>query len=355
MRRQQFGFLSAAAAVSLGLLAAGCNSQASRAVPTIDDRATIRYLASPELEGRGMGTQGLDRAAAFIAGEFKHLGLRPLPGRKDFFQTFEVNYHGSPVQTKNVIGYIRGKRAKEYLVIGAHFDHLGRDGIGPMRGKIHPGADDNASGTTALLMLASRIASRHQPPERSIIFAAFSAEEIGARGSRYFVNNPPVPLSQIVAMLNFDMVGHLRSISTSTTRPAAPVLYVLGSGTAAAFDDMLRQVDAQSPIQTIDLDRGGLGPSDHMSFALKKIPVIFLCTGLFPDYHRPTDVSDKINYRGLEEVVDFAANLTDRMLAMPRQQYVSAYDVPSMKIQFGRMINALIAAPTTQGYSSTKP
>src|SRR5205823_14784740 len=109
---------------------------------------------------------------------------------------------------------------------------------------------------------------------------AFSAEEIGARGSRYFVNNPPVPLSQIVAMLNFDMVGHLRTAMLST-QPDAPVLYVFGSGTAPAFDDMLRQVDDQVPLQLVDLDRGGMGPSDHMSFAGKKIPVLFLCTGLF--------------------------------------------------------------------------
>jgi Zn-dependent M28 family amino/carboxypeptidase len=226
-----------------------------------------------------------------------------------------------------------------------------------MRGKVHPGADDNASGTTAMLMLASRFAARSQQerPERSIIFAAFTAEEIGLRGSRDFVNDPPVPLSGIVAMLNLDMVGRLRTGSI-TGKPGEPVLYVGGSGTAAAFDDILDQALTTHPdLELVDLDRGGMGPSDHMSFAVKKIPVLFLFTGLHPDYHRPTDVAEKINYRGLEEIVDFAANLTDRLLVMPRQQYISDYDIPSPNIAMAQFLNALMTAATTQGYSSTKP
>jgi hypothetical protein len=358
--------LAALGALSLGFGASGCNSSAAHrtaysappvAPPPIDDRATIQFLSSPELEGRGVGTAGLERAATYIAADFTQIGLKPLPGRTDYFQPFETRYRNSPVKVMNVLGCIRGRRADEYIVVGAHFDHLGRDGIGPMRGKVHPGADDNASGTTAMLMLASRFAARSQQerPERSIIFAAFTAEEIGLRGSRDFVNDPPVPLSGIVAMLNLDMVGRLRTGSI-TGKPGEPVLYVGGSGTAAAFDDILDQALTTHPdLELVDLDRGGMGPSDHMSFAVKKIPVLFLFTGLHPDYHRPTDVAEKINYRGLEEIVDFAANVTDRLLVMPRQQYISDYDIPSPNIAMAQFLNALMTAATTQGYSSTKP
>jgi Zn-dependent M28 family amino/carboxypeptidase len=341
-------------ALSLGFCGAGCNSHRSNVpVAIVDDRKTIEFLASPQLDGRGVGTAGLDEAAHFIADEFRQLGLRPLPGQPSYFQQFRPPHHEPGESVKNVLGYIRGRRAEEYVVIGAHYDHLGRAGYGPMRGKIHPGADDNASGTTAMLMLARRYVARREPPERSIIFAAFTGEEIGLWGSREFVTHPPVPLKQVVAMINLDMVGRLRP--AAATQPSREILYIGGSGTAPAFDAILRDANRDCPqFELVDLDRGGIGPSDHMSFALAKIPVLFLFTGLHPDYHRPTDVATKINYRGLEEIVDFTADLADRLAVMPRQQYVSTYDAPSARIALARLLNALLTSPTTQGYSSTQ-
>jgi hypothetical protein len=255
---------------------------------------------------------------------------------------------------KNVVAWLPGKNREEYVVVGAHYDHLGRGGMGslsPNSRQIHPGADDNASGTTALLMLAERFAGG-PPPDRSIIFAAFTGEEEGLLGSEHFVADPPVPLKRIVAMVNLDMVGRIRTptqmaaaagghgatraATRASTAPAtrddSPILYVGGAGTAAAFDAIVKRADERSPLQIKDLGRGGLGPSDHMSFAQKKVPVLFLFSGMHPDYHRPTDVADKVNYRGIEQVVGFTTDLLRQIADMPRQAYVDAADASPMRV-----------------------
>jgi hypothetical protein len=236
----------------------------------------------------------------------------------------DIDHKRAPV--KNVVGMLSGSgsRANEYIVIGAHYDHLGYGGMGslaPTTRAIHNGADDNASGTTALLQIAERLADG-PPPPRSIIFVAFTGEEEGIIGSDYFVDHPPVPLSDIVAMLNLDMVGRLKD----------EVLYVGGTGTAKNFDEIIKQADEHSKLSWKDTGKGGLGPSDHMAFGLKKIPVLFFFTGLHPDYHRPTDDADKVNYKGLDEVIDFVTDVAQRVAAMPRQQYVAAFDSQSMKM-----------------------
>ena len=171
-------------------------------------------------------------------------------------------------------------------------------------------------------------------------------------GSGQFVKQPAVPLSKIVAMINLDMVGRIgppRSTTAPATRavattraattvaatvpasqPTGDVVYVGGSGTADAFAGVVQKADARSPLQVREVGRGGLGPSDHMSFALKKIPVLFLFSGLHADYHRPSDDADKINYEGINRVVDFAADLIEQIDATPRQAYVDAADASSM-------------------------
>ena len=536
--------------VSLCVACPGCNSPAAatdeqRTAVEIDARKTLAYLASDEMEGRGPGTAGLDRAAEFIAQQFQSIGLRKLPNQADYFQPFEMttatelgpktalrvgertfepredfapismsaegafdapvvfagygtkspdhkydDYAGidakgkvvlalryephdekgksrfaeegwseaatfaekakhareagavallivSPpdfakddrlaalagprgsgeagalpvlhvkqavadeilrrggierdlaalqkkiddatkpaslalddvtvagnvdivqkkVTVKNVVGYLPGKNQDEYIVVGAHYDHLGRGGMGSLRRRggtttqsttpqIHNGADDNASGTTALIALAAEMASRGTP-QRSIIFAAFTAEEEGLLGSRHFVEHTPVPLKDIAAMLNLDMVGRIRTVAehaaSSTTKQtttaeaatqdsAAGVLYVGGMGTAKTFDGIVKKADARSPLVIRDIGRGGIGPSDHMSFALKKIPVLFLFSGLHGDYHRPSDDPEKINYDGLAEVVDFAGDVIGQVAASPRQAYVAAADTSPMRV-----------------------
>jgi hypothetical protein len=259
------------------------------------------------------------------------------------------------VPVRNVLGYLPGRNRDEYVVVGAHYDHLGHGGVGslsPSSHAIHHGADDNASGVTAVLMLAARLGREPLPPARSIIFATFTGEEEGLIGSSYFVQHPPVPLSQIVAMVNLDMVGRIRtaeqlSESSASSRPAmssstAPatrqtpgVLFVGGAGTAPTFDAIVHRADENSPLVVKDIGKGGLGPSDHMSFALKKIPVLFLFSGLHADYHRPSDTADKINYQGLEEVVDFTSDLLRQIAMMPRQQYVDSADASSERVGMG--------------------
>ncbi|HLL90144.1 MAG TPA: M20/M25/M40 family metallo-hydrolase, partial [Tepidisphaeraceae bacterium] len=233
---------------------------------------------------------------------------------------------------KNVVGVLPG-RTDEYVVVGAHYDHLGRGvgGIGlrvppttastrpstrPTGPQVYNGADDNASGVAAMLDLARRLSAPGERPQRSVVFVAFTAEEHGVVGSQHFVEHPPVPLDKVVAMLNLDMVGRVKD----------DTLFVGGTGTAPSFDALVRRADERSPLQVKFFGKGGLGPSDHMSFALKKVPVLFLFSGLHPDYHRPTDDADKINYAGMERVVGFAQTLLDGMLAMPREQYVDAAD-----------------------------
>ena len=269
-----------------------------------------------------------------------------------------VDIEQKKLTVKNVLGYLPGKNAEEYIVVGAHYDHLGRGGMGSLarrRGgdgmtrptpQVHNGADDNASGTTALIALAAEIASRGTP-DRSIIFAAFTAEEEGLLGSRHFVEHPLVPLNDIAAMLNLDMVGRIRTVAehaaSSTTKQtttaeaatqdsAAGVLYVGGMGTAKSFDAIVKRADARSPLVVRDIGRGGIGPSDHMSFALKKIPVLFLFSGLHGDYHRPSDDAEKINSDGLAEVIDFAGDIVAQVAATPRQQYVQASDSSPMRV-----------------------
>jgi hypothetical protein len=233
------------------------------------------------------------------------------------------------VPVRNVMGMIPGKgpHADEFVIVGAHYDHLGFGGAGAFGaapGSIFHGADDNASGTTAVLELASRFAqqARTNPPPRTLIFMTFTAEESGLIGSKYFVNHSPVDLFKIVAMLNLDMVGRLHDNT----------LYIGGQGTATDFDSIVASAQSHTKLAVKSMGRGGLGPSDHMMFALKHVPVIFLFSGLHPDYHRPTDVASKINYVGQEQIIDFASDLIDGMARMPQDPYIVEADKDSFSL-----------------------
>ncbi len=203
---------------------------------------------------------------------------------------------------KNVIGVLdgRNKTAHEVVVIGAHYDHLGMGGFGtlaPWTVAIHNGADDNASGTAAMLEIARRLADRRSQLRRSIIFIAFSAEEKGLIGSEHYVSNPLFPLKNTVAMLNLDMVGRLRKQLT-----------VYGTGTARHFGSTVSRLAKQHKLP-ISSSPGGYGPSDHSSFHARGIPVLHFFTGLHEDYHRPSDDYDKLNYKGVSQITDLVTEL----------------------------------------------
>lgn len=202
----------------------------------------------------------------------------------------------------NVIGYINNK-ASSTVIIGAHYDHLGygEDGNSMLRGgpkQIHNGADDNASGTAALIEMA-RLLSKSKSRNNNYLFIAFSGEELGLFGSKYFTEHPTIDLSSVNYMINMDMVGRLNDSSKMLT--------IGGYGTSPVWSEVLyTQKNLPFSIKT---DSSGTGPSDHTSFYLKKIPVLFFFTGLHHDYHKPSDDADKINYTGELQIVKYIVGL----------------------------------------------
>ncbi len=199
--------------------------------------------------------------------------------------------------TANIIGILPGTdpRLRETaVVVGAHYDHLGFGGeysLAPSRyGEIHPGADDNASGTAALILLA-RAFAQSGGARRSLIFAAFSAEEMGLVGSSHYARHPRIPFGRTVAMVNLDMIGRLKNRT----------LYAFGVKTGKELGDILERTNRGLDLK-LRLGGDGYGPSDHTSFYVRGVPVLFFFTGPHTDYHRPSDTFDKINAGGLAKV-----------------------------------------------------
>jgi hypothetical protein len=212
-------------------------------------------------------------------------------------------------EARNVAALLPGsdpERAAEYVIVGAHYDHLGWGGDGslsPDVRAIHNGADDNASGTAALLEIAAEMA-RGPAPERSVLFLAFTGEEKGLWGSLRFVEDPTVPLDDAVAMLNLDMVGRL-----SENR-----LTVFGMATAAEWEELVRGENRALPAPVeLALAPDGYGPSDHASFYAEGIPVLHFFTNTHPEYHRPEDDWDRVNADGLRRVTELAGRVARRL------------------------------------------
>ena len=270
--------------------------------------ATVRYLADDALEGRLAGSAGERCAGDFIAARFAELRLEPGGSNGTFFQTLPLastaNPHAPAGQGRNVIGLLRGSDARlrnEWIVIGAHYDHLGHGEFGSLapeqKHAIHNGADDNASGVAALSDGARRLAT--SPPARSVAFIAFTGEEAGILGSSHFAAQPTVPLSGLRAMLNMDMVGRL----------ATGQLIIYGTGTATEWDTILREATAAEQVD-FQAQPEGYGPSDHTAFYLKDIPVLHFFTNTHADYHKPSDDWQKIDGPGLERVARLVTRVT---------------------------------------------
>ena len=212
------------------------------------------------------------------------------------------------VTTQNVAGILYGsdpRLKEEIIVIGAHYDHLGFGGAhsGSRRPDtlvIHNGADDNASGVAAILEIIEKLKAEQTKLKRSILFLSFGAEEMGLLGSKYFVNNPLVDLEKIKLMFNLDMVGRLDSTTKAIT--------VGGTGTAVGLSDLVQQFSEGEDLN-VKLSSEGYGPSDHTSFYVKNIPVLFFFTGVHEDYHTPEDDVEKINLSGEKLVAEFVHDL----------------------------------------------
>jgi hypothetical protein len=276
--------------------------------------AAVRYLADDALEGRRAGTAGERCAGDYIAAEFRRLGLRPLGENGSFFQDVPVTSAMNPHETggigRNVVAMLPGsdrRLREEIIVIGAHYDHLGLGGLGSLapdqHGAVHNGADDNASGVAAMIAAAKQL--RLRPPARSVVFVAFTGEELGLLGSARFVAQPPVPLERIRAMLNLDMVGRLE------TDP----LIVYGVGTATEWEAILAR--ANTDAIPLALRPDGYGPSDHTSFYARDIPVLHFFTNTHEDYHRPSAEWHRVDIAGVTRIAGLVERVA-REVAAPR-------------------------------------
>jgi hypothetical protein len=248
-------------------------------------------------------------------------------GTNGFFQEFTVSKPSNPheeavigtdgagVTGRNVVAFL-DKKADKTIVIGAHFDHLGMGGQGSLhRGDsaIHNGADDNASGTAALLALAKIF--KYETLKSNILFIAFSGEENGLWGSNYFVKNPTVDLKTVNYMINMDMVGRLNPEKS---------LAVHGVGTSPSFPSVLDPINSDS-LKLVPSE-SGVGPSDHTSFYLQDLPVLHFFTGQHADYHKPSDDADKINYEGLVQVIRYISRMIAGLDAEPKLAFTKTKD-----------------------------
>ncbi|HYP01047.1 MAG TPA: M20/M25/M40 family metallo-hydrolase [Pyrinomonadaceae bacterium] len=288
----------------------------------------------------------------------------------------------------NVVGILEGSDPKlkhEAIVVGAHYDHLGRGGQGSLasrEGEIHHGADDNASGVAGLLELARTFAAERKQVRRTLVFIAFGGEEEGLLGSSYYVRNPAVPLTETVAMINLDMIGRMKEnklivggVGTSAewknliaqangdlnmrvTATGAPAASSQGSAAAAADGvPVVVAANGQTIVRAttgerfaLTLTEDGFGPSDHASFYAKQTPVLFFWTGTHEDYHKPTDTADRINYEGQLRVVSFVRDLVrsvDRSDARP------TYTLAKSDAAAGRSSGFRVYLGTIPNYAET--
>ena len=281
----------------------------------------LSYLSSDELGGRGIGQEGNKKAARFIAKEFKQYGLRPLyipvyiqpvpePPRVDgdgYFQHFNYSYSiragwfrrkTVSIETANVVGVLEGETDR-CILFGAHFDHLGTKS-----GRIYNGADDNASGTTALLELAEAFAKSGKKPKHTLVFVAFSAEEVGLIGSKYYTSHPALPLKNHDLMINMDMIGRLKPHTT---------LSLYSDNLTNGMKSTVRKIEKKYPFKFSLVPAGSR--SDHAPFSWSGIPVLFFHTGTHPQYHQPTDDEHLINYDGLVQITKFIFEFTNKFMA----------------------------------------
>ena len=290
-------------------LVAACRPTVGPPAPTSPIGIDIDLLASPALGGREAGSPGADSAAEFLAERYYHLRLRPAfrlrcdaaPCSETYFQPFRVA-RGVAQNVGTVVDGSDPLVRTQFIVLGAHYDHLGRSptfALDRDRGFVlRPGADDNASGTAGLLELARRF--RDRPAHRSILIVNFDAEELGLVGSRVFLDNPPVPKQAMTFMLNLDMIGRL-----SDNR-----LFIEGvreRATRALIDSAVAAVGLRADYIAND-DR-----SDHATFLAGGIDAVELSTGYHIDYHKASDIAARINLVGIERVVDVAEFIIRRM------------------------------------------
>jgi hypothetical protein len=264
-------------------------------------REHVELLASPDLKGRGLGSPGLAKAAQYVADRFKAYGLLPGGDGGTYFQRFTVakGEGGRPADAANVIGVLPGADEAfkdQSAVLAAHLDHLGTgwpDVHAGDEGQVHPGADDNASGIAVMLELARVLAAGERPP-RTILFIAFTGEEAGRLGSKYYAAHPIRPLAKTEGVVNLDTVGRLGTQKVT----------VLGTGTATEWQHIFRGASFVTGVESRSVPES-LESSDQVSFTEQNVPAVQIFTAAHADYHRPTDTADRIDVAGLAKVAAF--------------------------------------------------
>ena len=297
---------------------------ANKFAKTITEKDLKKYLyiyASDEFEGRNTGSKGQKKAVEYLRNFYIQNDIKPGDPDKDYFQKMTLNIsrgNEGKVDSENVIAIIEGtEKPDEYLILTAHLDHVGygRTGsrlrksyVGEIKDRIHNGADDDGSGTVAMLEIAQafkQASKKGKGPKRSIIFLHVTGEEKGLLGSAYYSDNPIYPLSKTVANLNLDMIGRIDPTRKGDKRE---YIYIIGSDHDSQD---LHNISEQTNLQTVNIDldyrynakddpQRFYYRSDHYNFAKKGIPIIFYFSGTHEDYHLPSDTPDKINYDLLE-------------------------------------------------------
>ena len=277
----------------------------------------ITYLSSDKMLGRETGMKGSAKAADYIEKFFKKYKLEP-KGENGFRQNFPATITRIKVdhperRSDNIIGFL-DNGAPYTIVVGAHYDHLGTGEIGGSRdslgvGKIHNGADDNASGVSGMLELARHYATNDIQEPYNMLFIGFGAEELGLLGSKYFTENPTISLDSIQWMLNMDMIGRYNPENG---------LAVIGYGTSSAFPIIF---DGLTSTIKFNKSKDGNGGSDQTSFYKKNIPGLFFHTGGHEDYHKPTDDENKIDYHALEAILRLEIDVLDNSMKQPKMDF----------------------------------
>lgn len=269
----------------------------------------ITFLASDSLHGRMTGSIDERKAADYIIEEFKKTGITNTKGSfnsKKYLQHFiyhpKVDSAKTTVSGNNVVAFINNHAANT-VILGAHYDHLGWGlaAHSTYRGEpaIHNGADDNASGVATIIELA-RLLKSSSSTKNNYVFIAFSGEELGLYGSKWFVEHTKLDSTRTDYMLNFDMVGRMDSNK----------LLIGGVGTSPEWNEAMKNISPSFKVKTTE---SGVGPSDHTSFYLKNIPVLHFFSGQHKDYHKPSDDENKINYTGMEEIIEYTMKLIENL------------------------------------------
>ena len=336
---------------------------AKRFAKTITEKDLKKHLytyASDEFEGRNTGSEGQKKAVEYLKNFYIENDIKPGDPDKDYFQKMTLNIsrgNEGEVDSENVIAIIEGtEKPNEYLILTAHLDHVGygRTGsrlrksyIGEVKDRIHNGADDDGSGTVAMLEIAQafkQASKKGKGPKRSIVFLHVTGEEKGLLGSAYYSENPIYPLSSTVANLNLDMIGRIDPTRKGDKRE---YIYIIGSDHDSQD---LHEISEQTNLQTVNLDldyrynakddpQRFYYRSDHYNFAKKGIPIIFYFSGTHEDYHLPSDTPDKINYDLLElrsKLIFYTAwniaNRDQRVIVDPKPE-LEIFEISSDKLE----------------------